>query len=165
MVSPIKEEPMLDADLPFEEIMVNDNSGPFNYNIDESSSMDSFHENVPQNQTFHPPPAKRTRLSTQIPPSFQSNGISSNSFPSPATTNTNSEIHQLQIQLLKKQIEVQNRQIEVQELMAQELKVKIERTQQLMKIDATESELRCKEIIKRFEHTDSQPSTAEENQI
>lgn len=166
MVLPIKEEPLLEnTDLPFEEIMVNDNSDQFNYNIDESSSMDSFHDNTLQNQTFHPPPAKRTRLSTQIPPSFQSNGISRHNFSSPATINTNSEIHQLQIQLIKKQIEVQNRQIEVQALMAEELKVKIERTQQLMKIDAVESELRCKEMKKRIEQKDSQQKIVEENQI
>ena len=142
----IKEEPPIEnVDLPFEEIMVNDNADQFNFNIDESSSMDSLNETAPQsNQPFHPPPPKRTRLPHQVPPSFQSNGCTA------TTSHNNAEIHELQIQLLKRQIEVQNKQIEVQELMAKEIEAKIERTKQLMRMDAAESELRCREISERL---------------
>lgn len=143
LMTTIKEEPSIEnADLAFEEIMVNENNDQYNYNIDESSSMDSFQRSIPQNQTMpSPPPAKRTRLSTQVPPSFQAN----------STKNHNSDMHELQIQLLKRQIEVQDKQIELHQLMAKELQVKIERTEQLMKLDAAESKLRCKEIAKRLE--------------
>ncbi|XP_055306364.1 uncharacterized protein LOC129570691 [Sitodiplosis mosellana] len=142
--NPVKQEPPVEnSDLSFEEIMVNENNDQFNYAADDTSSMDSFHQSTSQNQSFHhpkspsahPPPAKRMRLADQA--SLQFNGI-------PATINNSSEIQELQIQLLK-------RQIEVQELMAVELKAKIERTQQLMRMDAVESELRCKEITKRLE--------------
>lgn len=140
-----EEQPVDNVDLPFEEIMVNNNSDQFHFNAGESSSLDSFHETTLQNDPFHPPPPKRTRLSHQIPPSFQSNG-------STATTgySNESEIQELQIQLLKRQIEVQNKQIQVQELMAKEIEAKIERTKQLMRMDAAESELRCREISKQL---------------
>ncbi|XP_055306381.1 uncharacterized protein LOC129570702 [Sitodiplosis mosellana] len=144
-VQAIKEEPSIEnTGLPFEELMANDNSDQFNFNIAESSSLDSFNETTAPNQPLHPPPPKRTKQSNQLPPLFQSNGTS-------ASANTNSEIQELQIQLLKRQIEVQDKQIEVQELMAEELRIKIKRTQQLMKMDTAESELRCREISKRLE--------------
>lgn len=134
-----KQEPQIDhPDLTFEEIMVNGNSDPFNYTVEDTSSIDSFHESAPHpNKDFQPPSAKRPRQSIQGPSSFQSNGV-------PTTMTNNSDILQLQIQLLK-------RQIEVQELMATELRVKIQRAQQLMQMEAAESQLRCREIEKRLE--------------
>lgn len=142
-MSTVKQEPSTESDLSFEQIMVNE-PNEFDYTVEDTSSMDSFHESTAQNHSFHPQQAKRPRLSNQVPPLFQSNGISNHSLESPAIVNSNTEIHELQMQLLK-------RQIEVQELMATEIKVKIERTKQLMQIDAAESELRCREIAKRLE--------------
>lgn len=129
-----KQEPH--TDLSFEEIMVNENP-ELNYTVEDTSSMDSFNADTAQNHKLPLLPAKRQRLSNQVPPTLQSNGVS-------ATTNRSSELQELQVQLLKKQIEVQ-------ELMAAELKAKIQRTQQLMQMEAAESELRCKEITKRLE--------------
>lgn len=139
----VKQEPPTESDLSFEQIMVNE-TNEFDYTVEDTSSMDSFHESTAQNHSFHHPRAKRSRLSNQVPPLFQLNGISNHSIESSAIANSNTEIHELQIQLLK-------RQIEVQELMATEIKAKIERTKHLMQIDAAESELRCKEIAKRLE--------------
>ena len=128
-----QEPPAESSDLPFEQIMVSENNDQYDYSVDDTSSTDSFHESISPNQTFQPPPPKRLRQADQVPPSFQSNGIP-----------TSSQIQELQTQLLR-------RQIEVQELMAVELKAKIERTHQLMRMDAIESELRCREMKKRLE--------------
>lgn len=102
----------------FEQIMVNDNSNQFNYAHEDSSSIDStsnhsFHESEAQN---HRKPCKqsRDRLKSNIkPPIIQTSDD--------LATNSNPEIQQLQIELLKRQIEVQE--------------LKIERTRQLMKME------------------------------
>lgn len=121
-VNDVKEEPLPDVpDLSFEQIMFNDNADQFNY-ANEDSSSDSLSENrskFQSNSTFQP-------------------------MTEHSNDSSNPVMQQLQIDLLK-------RQIEVQELMATELKIKIERTRQLMKMEVAESELRCKEISKRLE--------------
>lgn len=151
-VRPIKEEPTIEnAELPFEEIMFNENDDQFNYTVEDTSSMDSFSASTSQNHSLQPPPAKRTKHSSTVPPSFQSNGIPTTSNGVQSTSKSADILQDLQVQLLKRQIEFQEKQIKVQELLAKELEVKIEREQQQIKIDAAESELRCKEISKRLE--------------
>lgn len=104
---------------------------------EESSSMDSFDKITTPNQSSdNIPPAKRKKQTKND--SFQFNGSSTN-----INHHNAQDVQELQVQLLKKQIEVQD-------LMATELRCKIERTQQLIKMDAVESELRCKEIAKRI---------------
>lgn len=126
-ISDVKQEPMTDVpDLSFEQIMVNDNADEFNFAQEDSSSNSLFQESSSQNHISDAP----------NPSILTMNGNQSDS--------NNPTIEQLQIDLLK-------RQIEVQELMATELRVKIERTRQLMKMEMAESELRRKEISNRLE--------------
>lgn len=134
-----KSEPPTDiSDLSFEQIMVNDtNVGDrLNYIHEDSSTNGSFHESHPSLHT----------------PSLVNNDKAAHTYSLLSQTNeqhsvnsTNPMIQHLQMELLRKQIEVQ-------ELMATELKVKIERTKQLMQMDAQESELRCQEISKRLQY-------------
>lgn len=134
----MKEEP--NTELTFEQILINENVNQYNCPSEESSSMDSFDKITTPNQSSNNniPPAKRKKQSKID--SFQFNGSSSNMM----NHHNAPDVQELQVQLLRKQIEVQ-------ELMATELRCKIERTQQLIKMDAIESELRCKEITKRIE--------------
>lgn len=128
----VKQEPSADVtDMSFEQIMVNDDSDRFNYAHEDSSSNDAS-----SNEYFHETEA-HSQPNQYKPPN---NHYKSNTIPS----SSNPEIQKLRIELLKKQIVVQS-------LMATELKFKINRTRQLMKMEAAESKLRCQEIAKRMQ--------------
>lgn len=123
------------TDLSFEQIMLNENTGQFDYTNEESSTADSFHENLPENYEHESNCANGNQIE---------HSISKSSECLPMMNGNNREIENLQIELLQKQIRVQD-------LMAAELEAKIERTRQLVKLEAAESELRCREICKRLE--------------
>lgn len=120
-VTVVKSEPIDDTNLSFEEIMVNEGAGQFNYEREDSNQSDSYRE-------------MQTQAQGSVPLQSVNN-----------SKRSDRTIQRLQIELLK-------RQIEVQELMATELKVKIDRNQQLMKMEAEESALRCQEIAKRLQN-------------
>lgn len=120
-------------DVPFEEIMLNGNTEQFNCSNEDSSTCDSFHNGT--NHSIRSQPAKHKKSRNEDPSA--SHSIEHH-------TESSNPMAQLQMDLLKSQIAVQ-------ELMAVELKLKIERTQKLMKLEAAESELRCEEIRKRLQ--------------
>lgn len=130
-----KSEPSSDnPDLSFEQIMVNDGD-QLNYIHEDSSTNDSFQKS---HQSLHTPPLVNSYKS----PNTYSLPLQTNE--QHTVTGGNPMIQKLKMELLRKQIDVQ-------ELMATELKVKIERTKQLMQMEAQESELRCQEISNRLQ--------------
>lgn len=130
------------ADLTFEEIVLPENNHQLNFSDENSSSLDSLLEISQQNQQSQSPPLKRPRISKGTSSMEHTNHLTSAQLNGNTSSNS-TELQALQIQLIKKQIEVQH-------LMTMELKAKIARTQQLMDIDKEESKLRCEEISKRL---------------